>query len=448
MGRYTLVAITLAGLFAGVFVVGSIGFAPVLAAVAAIGWVGFSAFVAYSLLVLTVLALAWQVVAPDTPGGYRAFLFGRIMREAASETLPFSQLGGIVLGTRLVIRAGIAEALVVASLIADITLELVAQLVYTLFGIAMLATLMMPGRDMRVFILSCEGLGVTAAALGLLIAGQKTLLTFSDRLFRQLLPNNIISFNVISDILDNIYRTPVRVLSCFLLHIVTWFAAGAGAWIALAFARHPLALDHVLAIEALIFAVRAIAFFVPGALGVQEGAYLLIGPIFGLSPRLAIALSLIKRARELAIGVPTLLIWQGGEVRAARRSSPAPAPPTGVESRMVRFADAIEPPQREWYISGTAQAFSAPAPATAQRPHITNPVSGSIFALDPDISVNRQRLGVRVAGPVTGHRITLDAHDVGDAAAHPLISPLPGSHLLALVDPRGAVIDQVRFTVR
>jgi uncharacterized membrane protein YbhN (UPF0104 family) len=53
----------------------------------------------------------------------------------------------------------------------------------------------------------------------------------------------------------------------------------------------------------------------PGALGFQEGAYVLVGPLFGLGPESALALSLIKRAKDLAIGAPALLIWQVGEGR-------------------------------------------------------------------------------------------------------------------------------------
>jgi hypothetical protein len=54
---------------------------------------------------------------------------------------------------------------------------------------------------------------------------------------------------------------------------------------------------------------------VPARLGIQEGGYVVIGALFGLSPEVAIALSLLKRARELVTGVPCLIIWQGLEAR-------------------------------------------------------------------------------------------------------------------------------------
>lgn len=319
MKRYSLLLITIIGLLVGIFVVGSIGFETVAAAVTTIGWLGFGVFVLYTLFVLTVLALAWQWVAPNTPGHYLNFLYGRIMREAASETLPFSQVGGIVLGTRVVAQSGVPEPLVMASLIADITLELVAQLVFTLFGLGMLVIVMVPGRDSHLLTIITIGLVLSGLGLALLILGQKPLLAFSGTLSARLLPAAAAAVTAIPTFLGEIYRQPLRLIGCFGAHIVTWFAAGAGAWIVLQFSGQRIAVDHVLAIEALIFAVRAVAFFVPGALGVQEGAYLLIAPVFGLPMSAAIALSIIKRARELAIGIPTLLFWQANELRSATR---------------------------------------------------------------------------------------------------------------------------------
>jgi len=90
----------------------------------------------------------------------------------------------------------------------------------------------------------------------------------------------------------------------------------------------------------------------------------------------------------------------------------------------------------------------AAAPAAARRPRITSPVSGSVYAIDPDIPGNRQRLAVVVSGAAAGHRLMLDKRLAGDAEAGLQIAPRPGSHILTLVDPGGRTIDRVRFTVR
>src|SRR5256714_10681251 len=78
----------------------------------------------------------------------------------------------------------------------------------------------------------------------------------------------------------------------------------------------------------MLYAVRTSAFAVPNAVGVQEGAYILLGATFGLSPEMALALSLLKRARDLAIGLPTIGVWQALEGgRLWRRPSPPQAKP-------------------------------------------------------------------------------------------------------------------------
>ena len=135
---------------------------------------------------------------------------------------------------------------------------------------------------------------------------------------------------------------------------------------------------------------------------------------------------------------------------ALHASSPgkAPAMPAGVEVRQISLPGTREPPRREYFLTGTAQSELAAAPQAARRPRITSPVSGSVYALDPDIPLDRQRLGIAVSGQVAGYRLILDKQVLGDADAGQQILPRPGSHMLTLVDPGGKPIDRVRFTVR
>jgi uncharacterized membrane protein YbhN (UPF0104 family) len=113
-----------------------------------------------------------------------------------------------------------------------------------------------------------------------------------------------------------------------ILHLVDWLATGAEAWLALRLMQVPISFAAATGIEALLYAVRSVAFMVPVAAGVQEGGYLLVGAAFGLSPDQALALSLLKRGRDLALGIPALLGWQiceGGQWWRERRSSPQAA---------------------------------------------------------------------------------------------------------------------------
>lgn len=142
-------------------------------------------------------------------------------------------------------------------------------------------------------------------------------------------------------------------------------------------------------------------------------------------------------------------VWREVMLELHRQAPPPrPARPADVESRAVRFADGIEPPRTEYFLRGTGQALFGPAPPEARRARIASPVSGSIYALDPDIPGDRQRIRILVAGAVAGHRLVLDRRDIGPADAQPLVLPGPGAHRLQLRRPDGGVADQILFTVR
>lgn len=132
----------------------------------------------------------------------------------------------------------------------------------------------------------------------------------------------------------------------------------------------------------------------------------------------------------------------------AGRPGRAPLRPPGIEDRAISFAGAIEQPRREYFLAGTGMSRVAVAPAAARRPHIVSPVAGSVYALDPDIPVERQRIAISVSGEVTGHRLQLNGRDLGAAGARPMVLAGPGRHRLRLVDPGGRVVDQLLFTVR
>ncbi len=125
-----------------------------------------------------------------------------------------------------------------------------------------------------------------------------------------------------------------------------------------------------------------------------------------------------------------------------------PARPGNVAAMPVNFATGREPPRSEWFIAGTAQGEMAEAPSFARRPRITNPVSGAVYARDPDIPAGSQSVGVTISGNSADLRLALDGKLLPPGQGAPQVPLAPGSHLLALVDPAGKPVDQVRYTVR
>jgi uncharacterized membrane protein YbhN (UPF0104 family) len=113
------------------------------------------------------------------------------------------------------------------------------------------------------------------------------------------------------------YRRPSRVAVAALWQMISWLLGAVEVCLALHFLGRDVGLGTGLVIESLGQAVKAVGFAIPGALGVQEGGYIVVCALFGLSPQLAIALSLIKRLREVALGVPALVAWHRMERRRA-----------------------------------------------------------------------------------------------------------------------------------
>jgi putative membrane protein len=110
--------------------------------------------------------------------------------------------------------------------------------------------------------------------------------------------------------LSSIYARRSDLAASGLVHLVGWLVGVAEVLIVLDFMGHPVTIGEALVIDSLAQAVRGAAFVVPGALGVQEAGLILLCGIFGVPPEQALALSLIKRAADLVIGVPGLVALQ------------------------------------------------------------------------------------------------------------------------------------------
>ena len=55
--------------------------------------------------------------------------------------------------------------------------------------------------------------------------------------------------------------------------------------------------------------MRAVAFFIPAGIGVQEIAFIVVGNYVGLSTPLSFAAAIGRRIREILVGIPALITW-------------------------------------------------------------------------------------------------------------------------------------------
>ena len=119
--------------------------------------------------------------------------------------------------------------------------------------------------------------------------------------------------------LSQVYTLRGKLVVAGVHHLAAW-SLGAGEVMIAAWALgHHIGFGQSYVIESLAQAVRTTAFFVPGAVGVQEGGFVLVSALFGIPADIAISISLTKRVRELVLGIPGLAAWQWREHRHRRR---------------------------------------------------------------------------------------------------------------------------------
>jgi putative membrane protein len=325
------IALALAGVLLSTVLIGWFGFGRVLGAVGRIGWPRFALIIGWQLLLFIPLGLAWDAIVPRRERRRPwVFVWGRMVRDVACNCLPFSQIGGFVIGARAVTLHGVSWPLATASTVVDVTAEFLAEVAFTGIGLAILLS-RAPNSALAVPLEVGLGLAVMAgAALVWLQQGAAPVFArIGGRIAGRWFGNARERADVLQGELSLIYGHAPRLALGFALHLIGWIGTGIAGWIAYRSLDVPIDFDDALGIEALLSAMAAIAFLVPVNAGVQEAGYAGLGAIFGVPPELSLAVSLVRRGRDLAVGVPVLLIWQFFEVRRLREPGRPRQPEAG-----------------------------------------------------------------------------------------------------------------------
>ena len=319
------IALAVLGLLLGTLLIGWFGAGRVLAGVLSVGWGGFAIVLGWQLMLFAILGLAWDAIAPRRVARrLRVFIWGRMVRDAAANCLPFSQVGGFVFGARAVTLHGVTWSLATASTVVDVTAEFLAELAFTGIGLGILIA---RAPDSRLAVPVEVGLGLAVMAGLALIWLQQGAASLFARLGRTIAGRWFTDARERVDVLQAelslIYGHTLRLAVGFAVHLLGWLCTGVAGWITYHLLGVPIDFDDALAIEALLAGASALAFLVPVSAGVQEAGYAGLGAIFGVAPELSLAVSLVRRARDLALGVPILLVWQLVEMRRLRAAARA-----------------------------------------------------------------------------------------------------------------------------
>jgi len=318
----------LAGLVAAIWIVWAVGFGAVWGAVAQAGFTGLALLCLYASVMLLVASFAWAAILPRAARPpLHDFYVARLVRDSIGDLSPFSPIGGMVAGARLMIVKGMNGAYASAAVAVDYTTEAMAQVVFLAFGVAVVMMSLGSSDDMGALMPTLIGALVLAIpAITAMILLQKRGAAFFERLTARFFPQMKDGFSF-REAIHELYESPARLAASSFWHLVGWLASGGATWLSFHLVGVEISLLDALALEALLCTLRSIAVFVPAAIGVQEGGYAALAVMFGLPPESGIAVSLLKRARELVLGVPALIYWQSIEaaaLRAARTQAGAP----------------------------------------------------------------------------------------------------------------------------
>lgn len=324
MKRWLILAAGL-GLVLAIAIIAYQGFGAVAQAFAAVGF-GVVAVVLLRAVELAGAGLGWWIIVPASARcPLYACVWVRFIREAINALLPVAQVGGEIAGGRVMTFFGIAGEVAGATILVDILMQAATLLLFTFVGIGVLATVVAD----RALIGS---LAAGTAILGLALAGFFAAQRFGGaKLFDRLLMalaaklgwSSLANRASLHDNLVRIYADLPRLGAAMLVHLGVWFVGALEVLVALRLMGFPIGYGEAVAIESVGQAVRAAAFLMPGALGVQEAGFIAVCAVYGIPAPAALALSLVKRVPDLTLGVPFLFVWHAHESRALMRRRPA-----------------------------------------------------------------------------------------------------------------------------
>jgi putative membrane protein len=278
-----------------------------------IGW-GFAAILAARGATVIVDCAAWYCLLPrDERPSFAAMLPLRWIGEAINTTLPVAQIGGDVVRARLLQQRIVAAGSDLpgrgaASVAVDFCLSLFAQILFTLLGFVLLARF---GDSAGWWPVVLSAALVPAfAALSWELLVRRRLLSAAERWVRRLGQHRLAAMLAALGTALGLIATSRAALALSLtLHLTSLFGHAGELWLTLYLMGTSTGVAEAVLLESLSLAARSAAFLIPSGWGAQEAALIALATLTGLPAETGLALGLVKRAREFALGVPGLAVW-------------------------------------------------------------------------------------------------------------------------------------------
>lgn len=312
----------LAGLGASVGLLVYSGWRDVLDSLDLAGW-ALLLVIPARLPALVLDAAGWRVLLRgETRAGLVVLTWIATIRDAINNLLPVARVGGELIGVRLLMLRGVSGLRAGSSIMVEITITVAVQIAFTLLGLLILFYYLHDGQIARLVLIGVL-LAVPVALVFFLLQHRWGLFQLLERMLTALTGREVLALvgnpAELDHAIQRLYRQGPALLACAVWQFLGLLGAAGETWFTLYLLGHEPGIMAAILLESLAQAVQSATFIVPAGLGVQEGSFVLFGAITGLSPDVALALSLARRLRQLGLGLPALLSWQGVESDRFRR---------------------------------------------------------------------------------------------------------------------------------
>ncbi|HEY4273248.1 MAG TPA: flippase-like domain-containing protein [Candidatus Udaeobacter sp.] len=300
------------------------GAPQVVAAFASARWWIAGVVIYHVAVPLSLDAIAWWALfpKPERLSVWQLFWM-RWIGESVSTLVPSAAVGGDVVRARLAAVYGASIPTSAASVLVDITLGVFVQIVFTLLGLGLIVSATGHQGFVRPTLIGSI-IGVLAI-VGFYVVQRLGMFRFIGQMISKLANADdwhslVHSGRTLDEAIRKLYARRQGVFGCCLWTATSLVLGSGEIWIALYALNLQATVVNALILQSVVLTIRSVMFPVPGALGVQEGGYVIIGSLLGIPGDAAFALSLIARVRELVLGIPGLIVWQLIEGRRVWRA--------------------------------------------------------------------------------------------------------------------------------
>ena len=282
-----------------------------------IGW-GFVAIIMARAATVIIDCGAWRCLLPRRGRpSFATMLPLRWIAESINTTLPVAQIGGEIVRARLLQRRLDAPAQGAASVALDFCLSLLGQILFTLLGFVLLARLSAAGWWPAA--IAALSLPLFTVLSWEILVRRRLLVSIEGwmaRIGQRRLAAALQRLGAARGLLAESRGALARSLS---LHVASWLGHAGEVWLTLWLMGARTGLAEATLLESLSLAARSAAFLIPSGWGAQEAVLVALAGVTGLPAETALALGLVKRAREFAVGLPGLVAWGIVEGRLSLR---------------------------------------------------------------------------------------------------------------------------------